>query len=135
VKQVLDSVHYTLRTTSQTGSFVNTAVTYEVYFDRSRGIAYSVNLEAPPNELSNQLEPVWQAKIVNDRQGLRLEYDILQKIYYQTPQTMEVESALFKLQEDLFMFLQSSETVPVPDITKSGQNYPGSRLNTLTTLV
>jgi len=132
VKQVLDSVHYTLRTTSQTGSFVNTAVTYEVYFDRSRGIAYSVNLEAPPNELSNQLEPVWQAKIVNDRQGLRLEYDILQKIYYQTPQTMEVESALFKLQEDLFMFLQSSETVPVPDITKSGQNYPGSRLNTLT---
>lgn len=128
---MLNSVHYTLRTTSVTGNLVNAAVTYDVYFDRNKGIAYHVNLEAATPE-STQLRQAWEARIVNQTSGLRLEYDYLKRIYYQTQQTMKVESALFNLEEDLTKFLKSSKAVPVEDTVIDGKKYPGSKLYTLT---
>lgn len=129
---MLNSFHYTLRTTSRTGDFVNAAVVYEVFFDVRQGISYQVELQTPVNRLSRQLQTVWRAKIVNDLNGRRLEYDYLRRIYYQTPQTIQVESALFKLTEDLIKFLRSSQGTAVQDLNIGGKIYQGYRLNTLT---
>ena len=129
---MLNSFHYTLRTSSRTGDFINAAVTYEVYFDVRQGISYQVELQAPVSRLSRQLETVWRAKIVNDMICQRLEYDELRRIYYQTPQTIQVESALFKLQEDLIQFLRTGQGRTVQDLNIGGKQYPGYQLNTLT---
>lgn len=129
---MLNTVHYTLRTTSATGDFINAVVAYEVYYDRNRGIAYRAELEAPPTELSRELETVWLANILNTKDDRRLEYDILQRIYYQTRQTINVERALYRLQEDLLKFLESENKVEVGAFTIEGRQYPGYRLNTLT---
>jgi hypothetical protein len=129
---MLNSFHYKMRTVSQTGDFINATVNYDVYFDTGQGIAYEVELQEPVNNLSRQLQMVWHARIVNLRDGRRLEYDYLQRIYYQTRQTVQVESAFFKLQEDLLKFLRSSQGTAVGDLTIQGKQYPGYRLNTLT---
>lgn len=129
---MLNTVHYTLRTSSTTGGFINAVVTYEVNYDRNRGIAYQVELQAPPTPLSRNPETVWRARILNTVDERRLEYDMLQRIYYQTRQTVRVESALYKLQEDLRKFLESENVVEVASFTVAGRQYPGYRLNTLT---
>lgn len=129
---MLNTVEYTLRTSSTTGDFINAVVTYEVSFDRNRGIAYQVELQAPTTELSRDLETVWQAEILNTNDERRLEYDILQRIYYQTRQTVRVERALYNLQEDLEKFLESPGAEEVASFTINGRQYPGYRLNTLT---
>lgn len=129
---MLNTVHYTMRTTSATGDFINAVVTYDVYYDQTRGIAYQVELQAPRTELSRDLETVWRANILNTNDERRLEYDILQRIYYQTRQTMRVERALYNLQEDLKKFLESEGVVEVASFTIEGKVYPGYRLNTLT---
>lgn len=127
-----NTFHYTLRTSSRTGDFINAVVTYEVFYDVRQGIAYRVELQAPASRLSRELRPVWRAKIVNDINGRRLEYDELRRIYYQTPQTIQVESALYKLREDLLKFLWSSQGRVVQDLNIDGKQYLGYRLNTLT---
>ncbi|HYH01769.1 MAG TPA: hypothetical protein VEC37_01580, partial [Bacillota bacterium] len=127
---MLNTVHYTLRTTSVTGQMVNAIVTYDVYFDQGRGIAYDVELQARMDEMTD-LQRAWRAKIVNQNEGRRQEYDCLQRIYYQTMQTIKVESALINLQEDLQKFLQTS-AVPVSDTMVGTIGYPGRRLHTLT---
>lgn len=129
---MLNSFHYTLKTSSLTGDFINAVVTYEVYFDIKRGIAYQVELQTPVNRLSRSLETVWRAKIVNDMRGYRVEYDVLRRIYYQTPQTIQVESALVKLQEDLVKFLRTDQGTVVGDLNIDRKQYHGYRLNTLT---
>lgn len=129
---MLNSSHYTLRTVSQTGDFVNAVVIYEVYFDIQQGIAYDVELQTPVNNLSRNLQTVWRARIVNEMSGRRLEYDYLRRIYYQTPQTVQVESALYKLQEDLVKFLRTNRGTAVQDLNVNGKRYQGHRLNTLT---
>ncbi len=130
---MLNTVHYTLKTTSlQAGRLVNALVTYDVYFDVNRGIAYEVQLQAPPEELSEQLVLMWNARIFNDLGMKRLEYDILQRIYYQTRQTIKVESELYKLQEDLIKFLEADSLDPVDDFELGGRLYPGFKLYTLT---
>ena len=129
---MLNTVEYTLRTSSTTGDFINAVVTYEVSFDSNRGIAYQVELQAPITELSRSLETVWQARILNTNDERRLEYDILQRIYYQTRQTIRVESSFYNLQEDLREFLESAGAEEVASFTINGRQYPGYRLNTLT---
>ncbi len=129
---MLNTFHYTLRTSSQTGGFINAAVRYDVYYDMNRGISYYVELQAPLNETSRSLQTVWRARIVNEARDRRLEYDELQRIYYQTRQTIQVESALYKLQEDLMEFLRTNQGIPVDDLNMDGKQYPGYRLNTLT---
>lgn len=129
---MINSFHYKLRTASRTGDFINATVNYDVYFDTGQGIAYEVELQAPVNNLSRELKTAWHARIVNPPGGRRLEYDYLQRIYYQTRQTIEVESAFFKLQEDLLKFLRSSQGTAVGDLTIQGKRYPGYRLNSLT---
>lgn len=129
---MLTTVHYTLRTTSITGQMTNGIVTYEVYFDRARGIAYDVELQGLLGASVPNQQQAWRAKIVNQNEGRRQEYDCLKRIYYQTLQTVKVESALYNLQEDLMKFLQSSEAVSVSDTTVGNVRYPGKRLNTLT---
>ncbi|HEY8463180.1 MAG TPA: hypothetical protein VIM29_04040 [Bacillota bacterium] len=128
---MLNTVHYTLRTTSLTGEMVNAVVTYDVYYDRSRGIAYDVKLQGFIRENTPEQEWIWQAKIVNQNEGRRQEYDYLKRIYYQTPQTVKVERALYNLQEDLTKFLQNSAAVPEADTVVGGVSYPGKRLYTL----
>ena len=129
---MLSSFHYTLKTTSQTGGFVNAKVTYDVYFDAQRGIAYLVELQTPVNKLSHNLQTVWRAKIVNEMSGRRFEYDYLRRIYYQSRQTVQVESALYKLQEDLAKFLRTNRGTTTKDLTINTTRYPGYRLHTLT---
>ncbi len=129
---MLNTVQYTLRTTSTTGDFINATVTYEVNFDINRGIAYQVELQAPTTDLSRVLETAWQARILNTIDERRLEYDIRQRIYYQTRQTFQVERALYNLQEDLRKFLESEGGDEVASFTINGRLYPGYRLNTLT---
>lgn len=130
---MLTSVQYTLLTTSTTGSFVNARVRYDVKYDNIRGIAYNVELQSPVSPIDRQLQIVWKASIVNLIAGdLRLEYDILKRIYYQSRQTIKVESALYQLQEDLTMFLQTTNKTQVADIVIQDRRYPGYRLHTLT---
>ena len=129
---MLNTVEYTLRTSSTTGDFINAVVTYEVSYDSNRGIAYQVELQAPTTELSRDLETVWQARILNTNDERRLEYDIRQRIYYQTRQTVRVERALYNLQEDLRKFLESPGAEEVASFTINGRQNPGYRLNTLT---
>lgn len=129
---MLNTVHYTLRTGSATGDFINAAVTYDVYYDRERGIAYQVELQAPVTELSRDLETVWRANILNTNDDRRFEYDILQRIYYQTRQTVRVERSLYNLQEDLRKFLENEAAVQVGSFIIEGREYPGYRINTLT---
>ncbi|HEX3044860.1 MAG TPA: hypothetical protein VHY08_08890 [Bacillota bacterium] len=129
---MLNSFHYKLRTVSQTGDFINAMVSYDVYFDIGRGIAYEVELQAPVSNLSREMRTAWHAKIVNPIDGHRLEYDYLQKIYYQSRQTVQVEAAFYRLEEDLLKFLRSGQGTAVGDITINGKTYPGYRLNTLT---
>ena len=78
------------------------------------------------------LQTVWHARIPNDTGGIRREYDELQRIYYQTCQTMEVESALFKLGEDLRKIFLSEQVVMVEPLVIGGNSYPGYQLDTLT---
>lgn len=132
LNQVLNTVHYRLRTTSLTGQFTNAITTYDVYYDNAIGIAYEVELQAPVSPLSLTVQPVWRARIVNEVGGRRFEYDQLQRIYYQTNQTIRVESSLYNLQADLMQFLNSSQLVAVEDRVIGGRSYPGYRLNTLT---
>lgn len=129
---MLNTVHYTLRTSSATGDFINAVVTYDVYYDRERGIAYQVELQAPVTELSRDLETAWRANILNDNDDRRFEYDILQRIYYQTRQTIRVERSLYNLQEDLRKFLENEAAVQVGSLIIEGREYPGYRINTLT---
>lgn len=129
---MLNTVHYTLRTSSATGDFINAAVTYDVYYDRERGIAYQVELQAPVTELSRDLETAWRANILNDNDDRRFEYDILQRIYYQTRQTIRVERSLYNLREDLRKFLENEAAVQVGSLIIEGREYPGYRINTLT---
>lgn len=129
---MLNTVHYTLRTSSATGDFINAVVTYDVYYDRERGIAYQVELQAPVTELSRDLETAWRANILNDNDDRRFEYDILQRIYYQTRQTIRVERSLYNLREDLRKFLENEAIVQVGSFIMEGREYPGYRLNTLT---
>ncbi|HEY8344970.1 MAG TPA: hypothetical protein VIL66_07250 [Bacillota bacterium] len=129
---MLSSVHYTLRTTSLTNTLVNAVVTYDVYYDAARGLAYQVELQTPLNGADNQFETAWQARIVYDLKHKRLEYDLLQRIYYQTRQTIRVERAMYNLQEDLLSFLSSSRLYPAEEFTREGRNYPGFTLYTLT---
>lgn len=129
---MLNTVHYTLRTSSATGDFINAVVTYDVYYDRERGIAYQVELQAPVTELSRELETFWQADILNTNDDRRLEYDSLQRIYYQTRQTVRVERALFNLEADLRKFLENEAAVQVGSLIIEGREYPGYRINTLT---
>jgi hypothetical protein len=129
---LLNTVHYTLRTSSATGDFINAAVTYDVYYDRERGIAYQVELQAPVTELSRDLETAWRANILNDNDDRRFEYDILQRIYYQTRQTIRVERSLYNLREDLRKFLENEAAVQVGSLIIEGREYPGYRINTLT---
>mgnify|MGYP001204851216 FL=1 len=128
---MLNTVHYTLRTVSSTEGLVNAEVTYDVFYDRARGIAYEVQLKAPVEE-TMVLQTVWHARILNDTGGIRREYDELQRIYYQTCQTMEVESALFKLGEDLRKIFLSEQVVMVEPLVIGGNSYPGYQLDTLT---
>ncbi|MCL6591014.1 MAG: hypothetical protein K6U80_13800 [Firmicutes bacterium] len=129
---MLNSFHYKLRTVSQTAGFINAIVCYDVYFDTRQGIAYEVELQAPVNNLSRELRTAWLARVVNLNDGLRREYDFLQRIYYQSRQTVQVESALYQLQEDLAKFLRSNQGITVPDLTINGRQYPGYRVNNLT---
>lgn len=129
---MLNTVHYTLRTSSATGDFINAVVTYDVYYDRERGIAYQVELQAPVTELSRDLETAWRANILNNNDDRRFEYDILQRIYYQTRQTIRVERSLYNLREDLRKFLENEAIVQVGSFIMEGREYPGYRLNTLT---
>lgn len=129
---MLSSVHYTLRTTSITNTLVNAVVTYDVYYDATRGLAYQVELQTPLNGAGTQLETAWQARIVYDLNHRRLEYDLLQRIYYQTRQTIRVERAMYNLQEDLMKFLSSSRLHPAEEFTREGRSYPGFTLYTLT---
>lgn len=129
---MLNTVHYTLKTVSSTNGLPNAEVTYDVYYDAVVGIAYQVELKAPPTGFSRELETVWRAKIVNEIGELRLEYDLGKKIYYQTKQTIQVESPLYNLQEDVRKFLESARVTPVEDLTITGKTYPGFKLNTLT---
>lgn len=153
---MFNTMHYTLRTTSMTGTLTNAVATYDVFFDAARGIAYEVVLQAPPIfiEEAAQLPPAseaaqavaglpatgiapqplltwWNAKIVQYVGDKRLEYDMLKRIYYQTRQTIQVESALFKLQEDVTKFLEAGATRVEPFVS-GGVSYPGYRLYTLT---
>jgi hypothetical protein len=128
---MINTVHYTLRTTSYTGSRINAVVTYEVYFDRGRGVAYDVELQTPATGTTN-LQQMWRAKIVNLNEGRRWEYDYLKRIYYQTAQTVKVENALINLQEDLTKFIRRDKAVPVPEVARGQVRYPGKRLATLT---
>lgn len=129
---MLNSVHYTLKTTSIKNTLVNAVVTYDVYYDATRGLAYQVELQTPLNGADTQLETAWQAKIVYDLNQKRLEYDMLQRIYYQTRQTMRVERAMYNLKEDLMKFLGSSRLFPAEELTREGRSYPGFTLYTLT---
>jgi hypothetical protein len=129
---MISTVHYTLRTTSLTGNRINAVVTYDVYYDRAQGIAYEVELQAHPEANAPNLERMWQAKIVNLNEGRRLEYDYLKRIYYQTAQTIKVESALINLQEDLTKFLRRDKAVPVQELSSGNVRYPGKRIATLT---
>ncbi|MGD8401614.1 MAG: hypothetical protein PVH64_11900 [Bacillota bacterium] len=129
---MINTVHYSLRTASFTGNRLNAVVTYEVYYDRARGIVYNVGLQAYPREGAANLELIWQAKIVNLNEGRRLEYDFLKRIYYQTAQTVKVESALINLQEDLTKFVRCNQAKPVKELDSAGIRYPGKRLATLT---
>lgn len=129
---MLSFVHYTLRTTSITNTLVNAVVTYDVYYDATRGLAYQVELQTPLNGADTQFETAWQARIVYDLNQRRLEYDLLQRIYYQTRQTMRVERAMYNLQEDLMKFLSSSRLHPAEELTREGRRYPGFTLYTLT---
>lgn len=129
---MLNTVHYTLRTVSSTAGLVNADVTYDVFYDLAKGIAYEVELKVPMTEGAVDLQTVWHARIFNDAAGIRLEYDQLQRIYYQTCQEVGVESALFKLGEDLRKFFMSGQVSVVEPLAIGGSSYPGYRLNTLT---
>jgi hypothetical protein len=129
---MFNTVHYTLRTTSLTLRRVNAVVTYDVFYDGAWGIAYDAELHAPPEETVTELQLMWRAKIVNQNEGMRLEYDCLKRIYYRTLQTIKVESALYNLKEDLTKFLNSAAAVPIDPMTIGNIPYPGKRLYTLT---
>jgi hypothetical protein len=129
---MINTVHYTLKTTSFTSNHINAAVTYEVYYDRAQGIAYHVELREYLREGSVNPQLRWQAKIVNSNEGRRLEYDYLKRIYYRTAQTVKVESALINLQEDVTKFVRRNQAVPVRELDNAGIRYPGKRLATLT---
>ena len=128
---MLNSVSYSLKTTSVTDKQLNLEVDYQVYYDANWGIAYEVELKTPTGA-GQKLETAWHAKVVNYRDGKRLEYDILKKIYYQSRQTMEVEGALYRLQEDLKQFMKGPGTAPVQDANIGGAAYPGYHLFSLT---
>ena len=129
---MLSSVHYQLKTTSQTENMVNAIVTYDVYYDINQGIAYEVELKAPATDIVGETPTIWHAKIVNDQMEKRLEYDLLQRIYYQTKQTIKVESALYNLQDDLRKFLASSNVKPIGEITGRGwRQIPGLQVEYL----
>lgn len=129
---MINTIHYVLKTVSTTGELVNASVMYDVYYDRTRGISYEVDLEGIAEENGTALERLWKARIVNQIDGLRLEYDYLKRFFYQSAQTIKVESALTDLQEDLEMFLQSSGGAAVANYTIENRSYPGKKLNTLT---
>jgi hypothetical protein len=129
--KMINTVHYTLRTTSYTDSRINAVVTYEVYYDRAQGVAYDVELLAPLEGVG-KLRQMWRAKIVNLNDGRRLEYDYLKRFYYQTAQTVEAENALINLQEDLTKFLRRDKAVPVREVARGEMRFPGKRLHTLT---
>ncbi|MCK4259301.1 MAG: hypothetical protein KAX49_10010 [Halanaerobiales bacterium] len=130
----MKSVHYTLKTTSTTATLINLEVTYDVYYDEEKGIAYEVKLKAPPEipSVTPELETVWHAKIFNGIGQKRLEYDIRKRIFYRTKQTMEVESALYKLQEDVQKFLDSDGLLPVSAVQIGDKLAEGYKLFTLT---
>lgn len=128
----MSNIHYSLETRSYSGELINLLVTYDVYYDSDKGISYEAELLAPPDETSQELVTVWRTKIFNDIGGKRLEYDYLQRIYYQTNQTIEVEKALYNLREDVSRFLDSDKLQPVADQTLGGKSYPGYNLYTLT---
>lgn len=77
------------------------------------------------------LRTIWHARVVNYVGQKRLEYDIIKKIYYQSRQTIKVESALFNLQEDIRKFLAANPT-PVAAMNYGGKTFPGYKLFTLT---
>jgi hypothetical protein len=129
---LLRSVQYTLRTESLTNELLNAEVTYHVTYDQSFGIAYEVVLRTPSTGPGSPVETDWHAKIVNRMSQERFEYDLLQRIYYRTRQTIRVESALYQLQEDLQKFLNSEGLETAEPITMNGRTIPGGRLNTLT---
>ncbi len=129
---MLNQVHYRLKTTSVTGTLINAVATYDVYYAADQGIAYEVELQVPETMGSNQLRTAWRAKIFNDSNEKRLEYDILQKIYYQTRQTIQVESALYDLQTDLQKFLEAPNGMRIGETPLAGGAFPGFRVNTLT---
>ena len=81
--------------------------------------------------LPMQLSTIWRARIVNYIGQLRLEYDILKRIFYRTRQIIDVESPLYQLQEDIRKFLAAAPQ-PVEPMSYGGKTYPGYRLNTLT---
>lgn len=129
---MLQSVQYTLRTQSLTNELLNAEATYDVSYDSSQGIAYDVVLRSPSAGADSELVTEWHARIVNRINQERLEYDLIKKIYYRSRQTILVESALFKLQEDLLKFLGAEGTTGAESIQINGQSYPGFRQNTLT---
>jgi hypothetical protein len=129
---MIGAVHYILRTTSFTRRRINAVVTYDVYYDGARGIAYDAELYAPPEETVREPQLLWRAKIVNQIDGRRQEYDYLKRIYYQTLQTIKVESALYQLEEDLGKLINNAAAVPVESMTIGNIAYPGRRLYTLT---
>lgn len=126
------NIHYSLETRSYSGELINLLVTYDVYYDSTKGISYEVELLAPPDETSPELVTRWRAKIFNDIGLKRLEYDYLQRIYYRSSQTIEVEKALYNLREDVSKFLDSDKLQPVEDQVLGGKSYPGYNLYTLT---
>ncbi|HEX2955005.1 MAG TPA: hypothetical protein VHR47_13625 [Bacillota bacterium] len=129
---MLHTVQYTLRTESLTNELLNAEVTYDVAYDENVGIAYEVVLRSPSGGPESPVETNWHAKIVNRNNEERLEYDLIKRFYYRTRQTIQVESALFKLQEDLEKFLNSQGVSVAEPITIQGRTIPGRRLNTLT---
>jgi hypothetical protein len=129
---MINTAHYTLRTTSLTSNRLNALVSYEVHYDRSQGIAYEVELQARPEANAAKLERMWRAKIVNRNEGRRQEYDMLKRIYYQTAQTVKVEAALTNLQEDLTKFLRRPAALPAQELAIGNIRYPGKRIATLT---
>lgn len=128
---MLNTVAYSLKTTSVTDRQLNAEVDYQVYYDSNRGIAYEVELKVPAGA-GQSPETAWHAKIVNYRDGKRLEYDILKRIYYQSRQNLAVEGAFYRLQEDLRQFMDNSGAAPVQNVNIGGAMYPGYHLNTLT---
>lgn len=87
--------------------------------------------EAQAGIVAMPLRTVWHARIVNYVGQKRLEYDIIKKIYYQSRQTIRVESALFNLQEDIRKFLAANPT-PVAPMSYGEKTFPGYKLFTLT---